>query len=230
MDWTGTQGFFKRFLPVISIRYNNKKRRKIMENKKQKKQANIWQIVFIVSLAVSLPKFSSYLPDFLPSIFISALLGGLGAVLGVLIARVLKNSSTVLKSFSFVCCMVVIFSSLMFIPKPPKVDLFNKELINISNLLNKQCPIVLDQDTRLDTTSTGPGNSLTYYYTLVNYQKNEIDSDKFIKLLKPNILNNAKTNKDMENFRKNKVELIYVYRDKNNIEAFRIVLPPNEYI
>jgi len=34
----------------------------------------------------------------------------------------------------------------------------------------------------------------------------------------------------MESFRKNKVELVYIYRDKENKEAFRIVLSPNEYI
>jgi hypothetical protein len=200
------------------------------QNNGKKKQTDIWQIIFGVSLAVSLPKFSIYIPEVIPDFYISIILAGLGGGGGVLIAHILKNKSTVLKSFSFICCMGLIVSSMIFIPRPSKEELFSRTLVKISNSVNEQCPMVLDKDTRLDTTMAGPGNRLTYYYTLVNYLKSELDSEELKKNIKPNLINNAKTNKDMESFRLNRIELIYIYRDKENIEILRIAIQPDEYI
>jgi len=87
---------------------------KKIQSDKQKKKPDIWQIIFGVSLAVSLPSLSSFFPDVLPSIFISGILAGLGGGIGVLIAFSLKNRSTIEKVIVFSCCIVSVFLLIFF--------------------------------------------------------------------------------------------------------------------
>jgi len=108
-------------------------------------------------------------------------------------------------------------------------DSFDKVLMKTAQEINKNCPMMIDKDTRLDTTLGGPGNRFTYYYTLINYGADDLDTEKFISLMKPRLLNNVKTNKDMETFRKKNVEIVYVYRSKDQKEIGRIILSPSDY-
>jgi hypothetical protein len=88
---------------------------------------------------------------------------------------------------------------------------------------------MVDKNTRLNNTLGGPGRRFTYNYTLVNFSADEIDKDKFIAAMKPKILNGVKTNKDMEGFRNKNVEIVYVYKSKENKEVARIVVSPSDY-
>ena len=45
--------------------------------------------------------------------------------------------------------------------------------------LNKSCPMMVDQDTRLDNAIALPENVFQYNYTLVNLTKDELDLEKF---------------------------------------------------
>ena len=108
-------------------------------------------------------------------------------------------------------------------------DSFDKELMKTAEEINKNCPIMLDKHTRLDNTLAGPGKRFTYNYTLVNFGTDDLDKDKFISLMKPKILNNVMTNKDMEGVRNKDVEIVYVYRSKDNKEVARIVVSPSDY-
>ncbi|MCP3943620.1 MAG: hypothetical protein GY710_19375 [Desulfobacteraceae bacterium] len=107
---------------------------------------------------------------------------------------------------------------------------FDSTLMEVSASVNKQCPIAIDKETRLDTTIAGPEKSFTYFYTLVNYQKEELDSKTLTENLKPNLINNIKTNKDMKPFKENKVKITYVYKDKVGNEVMRILIKPNDYL
>jgi hypothetical protein len=102
---------------------------------------------------------------------------------------------------------------------------FDKVLVQASNELNKNLPMVLDKDTRLDTTIPGPGNRFTYFYTMLNYTVEQLDTNKLRSILTPNLINNYKTNKSMDEFRENNVELHYFYRDKNGKSVFDIAVP-----
>ena len=106
---------------------------------------------------------------------------------------------------------------------------FDKELMKTAEEINKNCPIMVDKHTRLDNVMGGPGREFTYNYTLVDFGADDLDKDKFISLMKPKILNNVKTNKDMEGFRNKNVEIVYVYKSKDNKEMARIVVSPGDY-
>ncbi len=50
-----------------------------------------------------------------------------------------------------------------------------ERLVQTSKDLNARLPMNLDSETRWDTTVPGPGNCLTYCYTLIHVSKSEID-------------------------------------------------------
>ncbi len=110
----------------------------------------------------------------------------------------------------------------------PKIT-FDDQLLKVSETINTNCPMMVDSDTRLDNTMTLPEKILNYNYTLVNYTIEELDSDALNKELTPSIVNNVKTNPDMENFRKNEVTLKYNYKDKDGIFITSIVVEPADY-
>jgi hypothetical protein len=88
---------------------------------------------------------------------------------------------------------------------------------------------MMDSETRLDSTMALPGKEYMYFISLINYTIDEIDIDMFKKEIKQNLINNVKTNSNMETFRSNNVTLSYVYRDKDMNEIIRIKVTPEDY-
>ena len=108
-------------------------------------------------------------------------------------------------------------------------DLFDKELIVVVNEMNKHLPIMLDSEKRFDSTMALPNKTIQYYYTLINSSKDELDLEEYKNNMHPVILNNIKTSSDLEHFRDNKVTMIYVFRDKNNIEILKLIYKYDDY-
>ncbi len=106
---------------------------------------------------------------------------------------------------------------------------FQKEMVAAANEINAVCPIMADEETRLDNVVALPNNSFQYNYTLVNYAKKDIDVAKLKATVSPIILNNIKTNPDLQLFRDNKVTMIYSYKDKNGNFLFSSKYGYNDY-
>jgi hypothetical protein len=105
----------------------------------------------------------------------------------------------------------------------------DKILVEAANELNKNLPIMMDSETRLDSTMALPGKEYVYSISLINYTIDEINIEEFEKKIKPNLINNARTNSNMEIFRNNNVTLIYVYRDKNMNEIVTVKVTSKDY-
>ena len=75
-----------------------------------------------------------------------------------------------------------------------KAPSFDKAMMEAASELNKTCPIMVDQDTRLDNAVALPGNIFQYNYTLVNYEKSELNIDTVKKYIEPGLINSVKTN------------------------------------
>lgn len=103
------------------------------------------------------------------------------------------------------------------------------ELQTISNEINKKCPIIIDSNTRLDNTGA-LGGSLYYNYTFINYTINEIDISYMEADMKPNILNNIRTNPGMRYLRDRKVTFIYSYKDRFGEHVTSFVYQPEDYL
>jgi hypothetical protein len=106
---------------------------------------------------------------------------------------------------------------------------FDSILVEAANELNKNLPIMMDSETRLDSTMALPGKEYVYFISLINYAVDEIDIEDFEKEIKQNLINNARTNSSMEIFRNNNVTLIYVYRDKNMNEIVTVKVSSKDY-
>lgn len=88
---------------------------------------------------------------------------------------------------------------------------------------------MVDEETRLNNVVAMPNNIFQYNYTLVNYEKSEVDVEEFKSYITPNLVNNVKTNPDMKAYRDNDVTLAYNYKDKNGIYILKINVGPDLY-
>lgn len=110
-----------------------------------------------------------------------------------------------------------------------KAPSFDKQMMAAASKINESCPIIVDQDTRLDNTIVLPKNIFQYNYTLVNLIKDSIDINGLKDYLQLNILNNIKTNPDLKTYRDNKVTMAYFYKDKNGEFVLKIAITADEY-
>jgi hypothetical protein len=110
-----------------------------------------------------------------------------------------------------------------------KAPSFDKELMKAASELNEACPIMVDQETRLDNAISLPGKIFQYNYTLVNVVKDSLDLQVFEEYMNPMLFNNVKTNPDLEDFRNNKVTIAYNYVDKFGVFLTKISIAPNQY-
>ncbi|MBE2289993.1 MAG: hypothetical protein IAE95_10585 [Chitinophagaceae bacterium] len=118
------------------------------------------------------------------------------------------------------------FAQKMFTPRPPS---FEKALVAAANEMNKMCPMMVDQSTRLDNTMVMPGNAFQYNYTIIDVEKAEVKLDTVRKYLEPVIIANVKNNSDMKLQREHKTTLIYKYKDKNGLEIYTLKVTPDMY-
>ena len=107
---------------------------------------------------------------------------------------------------------------------------FDKTMMQAASELNKSCPIMVDQYTRLDNAAAMPNNTFQYNYTLVNLEKSEVNIDTVKKYVQPGLINNVKTNPDLKLFRDNKVTMAYNYRDKKGVFVLKITVTPDLYV
>ena len=106
---------------------------------------------------------------------------------------------------------------------------FESVLKNAALELNKQTPMQIDQYSRLDSASTIGKTNFVYHYTLNDIVKSEVNIDTVDKYIRPNIIENVKSNPDLKVFRDNNVTLDYKYYDKNGEFALDVSVTPELY-
>ena len=89
--------------------------------------------------------------------------------------------------------------------------------------------MMVDAKTRLDKVTLPSKTVFQYNYTLINYEKTEIDTVKIKSNLEQNIIQLIKTNPQMEYQRQNKVTMNYIYNDKNGDYLMSIIITPELY-
>jgi hypothetical protein len=110
-----------------------------------------------------------------------------------------------------------------------KKSTFNKAMMVTASEINKSCPIMVDNATRLDNAIAMPDNVFQYNYTLVNMVKDSVNIGELKNYLLPNITNFVKTNPDMKQIRDNKMTVNYYYKDKVGVYLFTISVKPEQY-
>jgi hypothetical protein len=104
-----------------------------------------------------------------------------------------------------------------------------EQLVSAAAEINKKCPYMLDDETRADSLASGPGKSITYYYTLVKRSASQLDIPRLQEQLRPAVVQNVQTNPTMEPLRNLQVKFLYKYADKNGSPAFDLSVVPPDY-
>lgn len=86
---------------------------------------------------------------------------------------------------------------------------------------------MVGENTVLESTS-GYNSRFTYYYTLLNYTADEIDTDTFISQMKPVLLQNTCTSESLAPLVDQGVTIQYIYSDKDRKEITAIAVSPAE--
>jgi hypothetical protein len=110
-----------------------------------------------------------------------------------------------------------------------KAPTYDQVMMEAASEINKSCPMMVDQDTRLDNAVALPANIFQYNYTLVNLEKAKTDVSQIENYLTPILINNVKTNPDMKINRDNKTTMGYYYKDRNGEFLFKILVTPELY-
>lgn len=88
----------------------------------------------------------------------------------------------------------------------------DQTLENVSAYLNRDVPITLDSDTRLDRVTAEPGRRLSYHYTLTSLQAKDIRRADFQKTIRGPIQARLCESTEMRGFLKRGVTISYYYR------------------
>jgi hypothetical protein len=97
-------------------------------------------------------------------------------------------------------------------------------LIQTSADLNRDLPKMIDDKIRLDSIDVGAGKSLRYHYTVLDDQS--LDGTELSIRLKPELLQNYRTDPQFAAFRADGVTLVYAYFDRVGNEVTEIQVGP----
>lgn len=80
--------------------------------------------------------------------------------------------------------------------------------------LNTEMPLTVDQYSRVERVTTGPGKKITYFVKFIDLDADTANVNEIRKELTPQVRLNICTSPDMENFRTYNVIISYEYSDK----------------
>jgi hypothetical protein len=89
--------------------------------------------------------------------------------------------------------------------------------------INKELPIMLDAETRLDST-IGSNRKVRYNFTLVNYRAEEVNASALAQGMKPALVQVVCTRKEMEIYVKNDIPVTYAYYGKEGKKVTSITV------
>lgn len=95
--------------------------------------------------------------------------------------------------------------------------------------INKSCPQMLDEETRLEKVVYFKPSLIIYNYTLVNLAKANVDTAQFRTALWPGILSGIRVDKDLEGLREKQINFEYRYYDKAKQLIYTFKISPRNY-
>lgn len=101
---------------------------------------------------------------------------------------------------------------------------FNKA----ANEFKQKLPMMLDQDTRLDKVSVGPGARIVYQHTLPNYTSQQIDANWLVTNLRPDVVSKVCTSADMKQSLQYGGVFVYSYFGSDAVEISQFSIDRND--
>ena len=99
---------------------------------------------------------------------------------------------------------------------------------------NKQCPMTVDSETRMDSVQAAEGKILQYNYTMVNYAKSDLTADQISQLqgiIQQQAVSTIKASADssVKALKALGVTFQFVYNGSDGVEMFHCSVTPDDY-
>jgi hypothetical protein len=94
--------------------------------------------------------------------------------------------------------------------------------------INQKLPMMLDEDTRLDKATVGPGTRVVYHNTFPKYTSKDIDANWLRTNLKPEVMQKICTSGDMKKSLQLGGIYVYAYSGNDGIEIARFEIDRND--
>lgn len=91
------------------------------------------------------------------------------------------------------------------------------EMFAAADQINADAPIMIDEDTRLESASAAD-RRFRYNYTMVSYEADELDPEVFASHMWPQLKSAVCTQEEMAVFMDNRIPVIYAYYGKEGRE------------
>ncbi len=108
-------------------------------------------------------------------------------------------------------------------------NLYSEEfLTQVSKMMNSTLPMVVEEGVQWDSSYVGPGKTLNYNYTMLDYSASEIDGKMLANTIRPDLKTTICTTTETQLFPNNGVLLNFNYygRDRNLIT--RVEVAPDD--
>jgi hypothetical protein len=166
---------------------------------------------------------------------IGGMLGGAATYSNSVLMRKLKNvflrylftgTTTVMSIMFYIRFVGFISPYISTLTSPFTID---RQIKEASIEVNKMCPQMLDNETRLDSTNAAQDKTFIFFYTLPNKFKSELNIDAMRQYQTPRLISNIRNNEQLRIVRENQVNMVYKYFDKKHILVLDIRLTPYDY-
>ncbi|MHB8766297.1 MAG: hypothetical protein ACYDA8_18420 [Deferrisomatales bacterium] len=93
---------------------------------------------------------------------------------------------------------------------------------------NQRLPMMVDQDTRLDKMTVGPGTRAVYHHTFPKYTSRDIDANWLQTNLRPEVMRKVCASADMKKSLQYGGIYVYSYSGSNGVEITRFEIDRND--
>ena len=142
--------------------------------------------------------------------------------------------ATKFKAKSFVNLLLLTSVASIRLPKSVKAEIMAEAttsedfLHQTVNVMNRALPMMVDNNTRWDSSYAGPGKTLSYNYTLVNYSAANIDGSLFAKNARTFLIDKVCNEPTIAVFPHEGVLLNFNYYDNARSLIARVEVEPSD--
>ena len=108
-------------------------------------------------------------------------------------------------------------------------NLYSEEfLTQVSSMMNTTLPMMVEEGVQLDSSYAGPGKTLNYNYTMLDYSASQIDGKMFANTIRHDLTNTICTTPETQIFPNNGVLLNFNYYDRDRSLITRVEVAPTD--
>ena len=137
-----------------------------------------------------------------------------------------QRRSRILKLLGVVLALAIISELLKVIFQTHSVS---NELATMTEAINKKCPLIVDNMTRLDNSTATSNKQLHLTYTLINNHGANVDTIVLKQNLSTSFIRKLKSDPMFKNFKHHGVSVLASYYDSAGVYVCSVMIHPNQF-